>query len=176
MSPSPFRGVTTIVGGNSGLTLAPVSQPDQDFLGGLLASVESVTAATVKAGVEITWETYSDFLTVVERLALGINVGFMVGHSALRRVVMGEAASERNATQAEIAAMCTLLSEAIAAGGLGFSSANVVLHRDATGCQSPPGFADPRGFLALAEVCVEASRDLDRAHARVDLRGLKAQI
>jgi N-acyl-D-aspartate/D-glutamate deacylase len=153
LSPSPFHGVTTIVGGNCGLTLAPVSRGDQEFLGGLLASVESVPAATVKAAVDFNWETYGDFLTVVERLALGINVAFMVGHSALRRAVMGEASSERNASQAEITAMCTLLSEAIAAGGLGFSSANVVLHRDATGRQSPPGFAEASEFLALAEVC-----------------------
>src|SRR5439155_14251143 len=86
-------------------------------------------------------------------LPLGLNIGFMVGHSAIRRAVMGADASAREATPEEVDAMRALLSEAIAAGGLGFSTANVVTQVDGDGRPTPPNFATPEEFVKLSEVC-----------------------
>ncbi len=153
LSPSPLHGVTTVVGGNCGLTLAPVTSSDQGWLTRLLARVESIPAATIEAGVEFTWASYGEFLDVVERRPLGANIGFMVGHSAIRRAVMGEAASAEAASAEQLAAMRALLAECLAAGGLGFSTANAATQVDGDGRPTPPNFATREEFVGLAAVC-----------------------
>jgi N-acyl-D-aspartate/D-glutamate deacylase len=153
LSPSPLHGVTTSISGNCGLTLAPAAPRDRDFLSRLLARVESIPVDALLAGVDYRWESYPDFLDVVERTPHALNVGFLVGHSALRRAVMGQAASERAASAAEINSMTTLLDEAIAAGGLGFSTASARTQVDGDGNPTPPIFAAREEFLALSAVC-----------------------
>jgi N-acyl-D-aspartate/D-glutamate deacylase len=153
LSPSPLHGVTTVVAGNCGLTLAPAKPEDRDFLTRLLARVEAIPVEALLAGVEYRWETFPEFLDVVEASPLGPNIGFMVGHSAIRRAVMGEGASSEKASEPQLAAMRQLLSEAIAAGGLGFSTANVATQVDGDGRPTPPNFAAREEFVALAEVC-----------------------
>src|SRR5262245_33417866 len=113
LSPSPLHGVTTVVAGNCGLTLAPVERGDEDFLTRLLARVEAIPVEALEAGVEFRWHSFSEFLDAVEALSLGPNIGFMVGHSALRRAVMGGDASSTEATEAQLKAMQVLLSDAI---------------------------------------------------------------
>ena len=144
LSPSPLHGVTTVVGGNCGLTLAPVEPGDEDFLTRLLARVEAIPVEALTAGVTFRWKSFPEFLDVVESLPLGPNIGFMVGHSAIRRAVMGAAASSDPASDEQLGRMRDLLSEAIAAGGLGFSTANVVTQVDGDGRPTPPNFATPR--------------------------------
>jgi N-acyl-D-aspartate/D-glutamate deacylase len=153
LSPSPLHGVTTVVGGNCGLTLAPVEPGDEDFLTRLLARVEAIPVEALRAGVDFRWKTFAEFLDVVETLALGLNIGFMVGHSAIRRAVMGPDASSAEASPVQLQAMQTLLSDAIGAGGLGFSTANVVTQVDGDGRPTPPNFATRDEFIALSEVC-----------------------
>lgn len=153
LSPSPLHGVTTVVGGNCGLTLAPVEPGDEDFLTRLLARVEAIPVEALTAGVKFRWQTFPEFLDVVESLPLGLNIGFMVGHSAIRRAVMGSAASSEEASPEQLDAMRALLSDAIAAGGLGFSTANVVTQVDGDGRPTPPNFATRDEFVALSEVC-----------------------
>ena len=88
-SPSLLHGVTTIIAGNCGLTLrAPVMPGDGGFFTRLLAKVEAIPVAALQAGVPFNWKTFADFLDVVEG-STALNVGFLVGHSALRRQVMG---------------------------------------------------------------------------------------
>jgi N-acyl-D-aspartate/D-glutamate deacylase len=153
LTPSPLHGVTTVIGGNCGLTLAPVSPEDQDFLTRLLARVESIPVEALEAGLEFRWQSYPEFLDVVERLPHGINIGFMVGHSAIRRAVMGPAASTDQADDDQMDAMRALLSEAIAAGGLGFSTANVTTQLDGDGRPTPPNAATRDELVGLAAVC-----------------------
>src|ERR1035438_2540000 len=124
LTPSCLHGVTTVVGGNCGLTLAPVSAADQDFLTRLLARGEAIPVEALLAGVEYTWSSYPEFLDTIDAKPLGLNMGFMVGHSAVRRAVMGPAASERAASPEELRAMCAVLSQALSAGGFGVSTAN----------------------------------------------------
>jgi N-acyl-D-aspartate/D-glutamate deacylase len=153
LSPSCLHGVTTVVAGNCGLTLAPCEEKDQDFLTRLLARVEAIPIEALLAGVRYAWRSYPEFLDVVAGRPLGPNMGFMVGHSALRRAVMGEVASERAATPDELRAMCRLLDEALAAGGMGFSTANVATQVDGDGRPTPPNFATHEEFIALSAVC-----------------------
>ena len=154
LSPSPLHGVTTLVAGNCGLTLAPVSPRDQDFLTRMLASVEAMPPAALAAGVEYRWRSFAEYLDAVDK-PLGANLGFMVGHSAIRRAVMGERASGEAATAEELAAMRRLLSVAIAAGGFGFSTSNVHTQRDGDGRPTPPNFATRDEMIALAAVAGE---------------------
>jgi N-acyl-D-aspartate/D-glutamate deacylase len=155
LTPSCLHGVTTVIGGNCGLTLAPVKPADKDFLTRLLARVEAIPVDTLRAGIPYGWQSYPEMLETVNKIPLGLNVGLMVGHSALRRAVMGEAASERAATADEIEAMCKLLDEALAAGGIGFSTANVSTQVDGDGRPTPPNFATREEFVALAGVCAK---------------------
>ena len=155
LTPSCLHGVTTVVGGNCGLTLAPVSAADQDFLTRLLARVEAIPVEALLAGVEYTWSSYPEFLDTIDAKPLGLNMGFMVGHSAVRRAVMGPAASERAASPEELRAMCAVLSQALSAGGFGFSTANVPTQVDGDGRPTPPNFATREEFVELSRVCGE---------------------
>jgi N-acyl-D-aspartate/D-glutamate deacylase len=153
LSPSPLHGVTTVVAGNCGLTLAPVARRDRDFLTRLLARVESIPGEAIAAGVDFTWESFQEFLDVVEARKVALNIGFMVGHSAIRRAVMGERASTDRATAEELQQMERLLSDAIASGGLGFSTANVATQVDGDGRPTPPNSASREELVALSAVC-----------------------
>jgi N-acyl-D-aspartate/D-glutamate deacylase len=157
LTPSPLHGVTSVVAGNCGLTLAPVGpdHADEDFLTRLLARVESIPVEALQAGLAYRWRSYPEFLDVVERLPHAINVGFMVGHSAIRRAAMGPAASTDPADPEQLGAMRRLLSQAIAAGGLGFSTCNVATQVDGDGRPTPPNAATREEMVALAAVCGE---------------------
>ena len=109
LSPSPLHGVTTAVSGNCGLTLAPAAPGDREFLTRLLARVEAIPVEALLAGVTYQWESFAELLDVVEAKPLALNIGFMVGHSAIRRAVMGPAASTDKATPEQIEAMRAVL-------------------------------------------------------------------
>jgi N-acyl-D-aspartate/D-glutamate deacylase len=154
LSPSPLHGVTTVVGGNCGFTNAPLSDApaDGEYLKRMLARVEGIPLATLDAGVPFDWTSTADYLDRLDG-TLSVNAGFKVGHSALRRVVMGDEANERPATTDELAAMSWLLEEGLAAGGLGFSSSWSRTHNDADGGRVPSRVADRDEVVALAAVC-----------------------
>ncbi|MCU1463656.1 MAG: N-acyl-D-aspartate/D-glutamate deacylase [Acidimicrobiales bacterium] len=152
-SPSVFHGVTTVVSGNCGLTLAPAAPADQSFLLGLLSRVEAIPLAAIEAGVDFAWSTFPELLDAMAATGYGVNVALMTGHAALRRAVMGEAASESAADDTQVKAMAMLLDEALAAGGFGLSTAAVPTQVDLEGRPSPPTFAGRAELLALAEVC-----------------------
>ena len=153
LSPSPLHGVTTAVSGNCGLTLAPAAPGDREFLTRLLSRVEAIPVEALLAGVTYEWESFAELLDVIEAKPLALNIGFMVGHSALRRAVMGPAASTDKASPEQIEAMRALLGAALAAGGFGFSTANVATQVDGDGRPTPPNLADPGEFIALAAEC-----------------------
>jgi N-acyl-D-aspartate/D-glutamate deacylase len=142
-----------VVAGNCGISLAPVDPSTTDFLVGLLSRVEAIPLVALEAGLEFTWETFAQYLTAVARCAPAVNIGFLAGHSALRRSVMGAAASERAATDDELARMRAGLAESLAAGAMGFSSATAATHRDGSGLPTPPTFATNEELIALAGVC-----------------------
>ena len=111
-------------------------------------------AVVARDGLDWDWASTADYLARLQG-RVGPNVGFMVGHSAIRRAVMGPAAKERRADAAEVAAMVELLRQGLAAGGLGFSSSLAQSHKDAAGDPVPSCWADHDEVLELATVCGE---------------------
>ena len=154
LSPSPLHGVTTVVSGNCGFTLAPTTDEDSGYLARMLSRVEGIPFEAVRASVPFSWGSTAEYLDEIEGTLMP-NAGFLVGHSALRRVVMHDAATERSATDHEIAQMCELLRAGLAAGGLGFSSTWSPSHSDHRGIPVPSRWADKRELLALCGVTGE---------------------
>jgi N-acyl-D-aspartate/D-glutamate deacylase len=149
-SPSNLHGVTTVIGGNTGFTLAPLNAEDADYIRRMMAKVEGMPLAALENGVPWTWSTFGEYLDRLEG-SLGVNAGFLVGHCALRRKVMGADRGGEVATDEEIAAMRQLLAESIAAGGLGFSSSQSRTHSDGDGNPINSRNADRREMLAFCE-------------------------
>ncbi len=154
LSPSPLHGVTTAVAGNCGFTIAPLSPESGAYLMPMLARVEGMPLESLRNGVPWNWTTTAEYMDRLDG-SLAVNVGFMVGHSAIRRFVMGEAANERTATGDELEAMKRLLREGIQAGGLGFSTTTSDTHNDASSRPVPSRFADTHEMVEMARVCGE---------------------
>jgi N-acyl-D-aspartate/D-glutamate deacylase len=154
LSPSPLHGVTTAVAGNCGFTIAPLSPESGEYLMPMLARVEGMPLESLRTGVPWSWKTTGEYLDLLDG-TLAVNVGFMVGHSAIRRLVMGEAANDRAATVQELEAMKRLLRDGLEAGGLGFSTTTSDTHNDASGRPVPSRFADDHEMIELARVCGE---------------------
>src|SRR5439155_5382728 len=129
---SCWHGVTTAVMGNCGFTLAPCRPEDREFLLTLLARVEDISATALRSGLDWAWVSFPEYRRRAGA-GLGLNVAAYLGHTALRRYVMGEAASERAASEDELAHMQTVLREALAAGAIGFSTTIGPTHVDAGG-------------------------------------------
>lgn len=149
---SCFHGVTSVVIGNCGVTFAPCRPEDRQGLAEMMESVEDIPAAAIMSGLSWEWETYGQYLAELDRRPKGLNVGGMVGHSALRRYVMGDRALEADPTPQDLAEMVDLVEEAMAAGALGLSSSRTILHTGADGQPIPGTFAGLDELLALAGV------------------------
>ena len=122
LSASAAHGVTSVVAGNCGFSIAPAKAEGRPILIGTLEKVEDMDAATLEAGVDWDFETYAEYLDAVARRRPGINFGGFVGHTAVRVYVMGEASYEREATPDELAAMKAVVAREIRGGALGFST------------------------------------------------------
>lgn len=157
LTPSPLHGVTTALAGNCGFTIAPLSESpaDSEYLLNMLARVEGMPVESLREGVPWNWRTTGEYFERIEAGGLGINAGFAVGHSAIRRVVMGPDATLREATPDELAKMETLLRDGLAAGGLGFTSSWARTHNDAEGRMVPSRYGSRDELVALAKVTGE---------------------
>jgi N-acyl-D-aspartate/D-glutamate deacylase len=149
VSPSPLHGVTTIVGGNCGFTIAPVSPDTTDYIMRMLARVEGMPVATLEAALDFRWTTFGEWLDLLEG-EIAVNAGFLVGHSTMRRLVMGESAVGQVATDAQIADMMQLAHQSMDAGALGFSTSRAGSHRDHRGDPVPSRHASVEEVLALS--------------------------
>jgi N-acyl-D-aspartate/D-glutamate deacylase len=127
-TPSPWHGVTTVVMGNCGFTLAPCRPTDRDTIMRLLSFVEGMPLDTLRAAIPWKWESYGEYLDAIEQGGLGVNVASFIGHSAIRLNVMGAAALERAATAEERAAMAALVRQGIQAGAIGWSTSFAPTH------------------------------------------------
>jgi N-acyl-D-aspartate/D-glutamate deacylase len=148
LTPAPLHGVTSVVGGNCGFSVAPLVPEAGDYLMRMLARVEGMPLESLAAGVPWDWRSFGDYLDRLEG-RLAINAGFLVGHSALRRVVMGEDAVGKPAGPEQQGAMCALLERSLEEGGLGFSSSLARTHNDGDGHPVPSRAASREELLAL---------------------------
>ena len=147
-SPSNEHGVTTVLGGNCGFTLAPLKADDADYIRQMMAKVEGMPLPALEQGLPWSWSSFAEYLDALEG-RIGVNAGFLVGHSALRRYVMGAEGTGNAASPEQVAEMVRLLHEALEAGGLGFSSSQSTTHSDGNNDPVPSYFADRDEMLAL---------------------------
>jgi N-acyl-D-amino-acid deacylase len=150
LTPSCFHGVTTVVAGNCGFSIAPTRPADRELVGRTLEKVEDMDPACLAAGIP--WddfETFPEYLEAVRRHGTTLNFAAYIGHTALRLYVMGPAASERPASADEIATMAGIVGDAMAAGAAGFATSLAVTHLGADGRPIPSRIADRAEFEAL---------------------------
>tara|TARA_R110002049_G_scaffold308150_1_gene511121 strand:+ start:22111 stop:23838 length:1728 start_codon:yes stop_codon:yes gene_type:complete len=152
LSPSCFHGVTTVFGGFCGFSIAPLNDEAASYLLPMLARVEGMPEKCLAAGVPWDWTSTESYLAKLEG-NVGLNAGFMAGHSAIRRVVMGDRAVGEAATDEELAQMKALLRESLEAGAMGFSTTTSPTHNDADGNPVPSRSATREELLELASVC-----------------------
>jgi N-acyl-D-amino-acid deacylase len=151
---SCFHGVTTLIPGNCGLSLAPCHPEDRDNVIGTFVRVEAMPSQVLRQAVAWEWTTFPEYLQRL-RQKLGINVACLIGHCALRQFVMGEESSERAATPAEIEQMKDLLREGMSAGAIGFSTNQNRRHMREDGRPIPSRLATDDEILELASVLGE---------------------
>ncbi len=151
---SCWHGVTTVVMGNCGLAIAPAKAQDGDTLLRMLSRIEAIPIDALRSGVEISWNSIGEYLRTVER-RLGVNVGSLIGHSAVRQYVLGDEASERQATAEEIAAMQDIIRGGMRDGALGFTTNQNPNHINDEGKPVPSVIAPDDEILALGEVLSE---------------------
>jgi N-acyl-D-amino-acid deacylase len=157
-TPSTALGVTTVVIGNCGFTIAPCRPDDRDLTLRALTHVEGMSLEALRAGVRWDFETYPQYLEAMERRGVVPNVASLVGHSSVRTYVLGADATKRAATTAEIAEMRRLVLEAVRAGAIGFATSTLEQHNGENGIPMPSRLADEAEMLALTGALGEAGR------------------
>lgn len=126
---SCYHGVTSVVMGNCGFTLAPCREEQADLVFRNLERAEDIARDAMLAGIKWRWETYPEYLDVLDELPKGINYAGYMGHSALRTYVMGQRAFEEEAGEDDIERMAVLAEQAVRAGALGFTTSRSPNHQ-----------------------------------------------
>jgi N-acyl-D-amino-acid deacylase len=155
LTPSSWQGVTSVVAGNCGYSIAPTREAGRGSLMRTLDKVEDMRLETLEAGIAWDFESYGEYLARVERAGVAINFGGYVGHTPVRAYVLGDDAYERKATDAEIARMKQVVAESIRGGALGFSSDRAGFHIGDGGRPVPSVMSSQEEVEALASVAGE---------------------
>ena len=152
MTPSSWHGVTTTIFGNCGVGFAPVRPGTEGFLINLMEGVEDIPEIVLSEGVDFRWETFSEYLDVLEETPRVMDIGAQVPHAALRFYVMGERGADHAArpTDDEITRMGELLEEGLAAGAFGFTTSRTPKHRAADGRPTPSLTAEHPELAGMA--------------------------
>ncbi|MEV6079690.1 D-aminoacylase [Streptomyces sp. NPDC052069] len=156
-TPSMNHGVTTVAGGNCGFTLAPLhpDRPeDADYTRRMMSRVEGMALKALEEGVDWSWSTFREYLDALEG-RIAVNAGFMVGHCALRRHVMGPDAVGGQPTDEQMAAMLALFHDAMDAGAWGLSTTQSSTHSDGEGQPVASRHALPEELMALSRAVGE---------------------
>ena len=156
--PSPALGVTTAVIGNCGFTIAPCKPADRETTMRNLTQVEGMSLDVLRQGIAWDFETFPEYLAQLKRRGSAVNIAAYIGHSSVRTWVMGDAASRRAATQAEVQQMAAIVREAMAAGAVGFASSTSPAHNGEGGLPMPSRLADDAEMMAMIEAMGAAGK------------------
>ena len=152
VSCSPWHGVTTIVMGNCGFSVAPTRPEHRDLIMRTLENVEGMSVEALRAGLgDWGFETFPEYLDALDANGCAVNMAAMVGHTAVRMYVLGEEATEREATEGEIARQRELVTEALEAGALGFATSRASTHVGYEGRPVPSRLATSEEIIEIAQ-------------------------
>lgn len=158
--PSPALGVTTVVMGNCGFTIAPCKEGDRDLVMKNLTQVEGMSLDALREGIDWSFETFPEYVDMLRGKGVVPNVACFLGHSSIRTYVMGPAATERAATKQEIEQMCAIVEQGMAAGAVGFATSTAPQHNGWGGVPMPSRLADDDELLALVQAMARSGRGI----------------
>jgi N-acyl-D-aspartate/D-glutamate deacylase len=157
LEPSSLHGVTTVVMGNCGVGFAPVRPGKQEWLIQLMEGVEDIPGSALSEGMTWGWESFGEYLDVLDDLELAVDVAAQISHGAVRGYVMEErGAANEAATPDDIAAMKAIVAEALAAGAVGFSTSRTLAHTAIDGEPVPGTFAAEDELFSIGAALGEA--------------------
>ncbi|HVY07708.1 MAG TPA: amidohydrolase family protein [Burkholderiales bacterium] len=159
-NPSPALGVTTVIMGNCGFTIAPCRPADRDLVMRNLTHVEGMSIDALRAGIDWGFESFPQYLDMIEKKGVGPNVACFVGHSGVRSFVMRGDAPRRAATADEVTQMRAIVSEAMEAGACGFSTTRSGQHNGEAGIPMPSRLADDHEMTTLSGVLRDHGKGL----------------
>jgi N-acyl-D-amino-acid deacylase len=165
LTPSCWHGVTTVVMGNCGFGVAPTRPEHRETIARTLENVEGMSVEALVAGIPWTFESFPEYLDAVEASPVRLNTAVMIGHTPLRLYVMGDEATERPATEDEVATMRRLVGEALDAGAVGFATSQSPAHAGAYGKPVPSRLAERAEIFEIAEVLRERGKGVVAATA-----------
>jgi N-acyl-D-amino-acid deacylase len=161
MTPSLWHGVSTVVMGNCGVGFAPATPDRHDWLIGLMEGVEDIPSQALAAGLPWGWQSFSEYLDVLDKMPRTLDVGGMITHGAVRAFVMGErGAKNEPATADDIARMAAIVKEAVMAGALGFSSSRTLVHSAHGGEPVPGTYATDEELIGIARAVHSTGRGI----------------
>ena len=160
LTPSCFHGVTTVVAGNCGFSIAPIRSGDEELMANTMEKVEDMNPATLLEGVPWDFETFPQYLDSVERHGTVLNYGAYIGHTALRLYAMGDEAVGRPANPDELEQMSGIIREAMDAGAVGFATSFAATHIGADGSPIPSRWADRAELEALFQAVADTGRGI----------------
>jgi N-acyl-D-amino-acid deacylase len=164
LTPSSWHGVTTVVAGNCGFSIAPCRPEHRSLIGRTLQHVEDMSLATLEAGIPWEFETFPEYLDAVERHGVGLNYTAYVGHTAVRLFVMGDEGYDREQpTDDELARMADVVRESVAGGAAGFATSSAPTHSGDSGRPVPSRLAG----LGELEALLMPLRDVGRGVAEL---------
>ena len=158
LTPSCYHGVTSVIAGNCGFSIAPTLPRHQDLIARTLENVEDMNVDSLAEGIPWDFETFPEYLDSISRRGIALNFGAYIGHTALRLFVVGDEAYERASTDEEVARMVEVVAEAIDAGAAGLATSFAMTHRGADGLPIPSRFATRDEFEALIGVLGQKRR------------------
>ena len=160
LTPSTWHGVTTVVMGNCGVGFAPVRPGASPALINLMEGIEDIPGTVLSEGVKFDWQSFPDYLDVLDRAPKAIDIGAQMPHAALRFFAMGDRGLDHAAapTDDEIACMGELLEEALKAGAMGFTTSRTIKHRAQDGRPTPSLSAKERELFGLVAAMKRAGR------------------
>lgn len=158
--PSPALGVTTVIMGNCGFTIAPCKEADRDLVMKNLTQVEGMSLDALRDGIDWSFESFPDYVAMLAKKGTVPNVACFLGHSSIRTYVMGAAATERAATPEEISEMCDIVEAGMAAGAIGFATSTAPQHNGWGGVPMPSRLADDDELLALVSAMAKSGHGI----------------